>query len=236
MTTIQFEDMPFSDSERTFLSSIINGYVMGDGYVFQEGSLQVDQGAKQRSFVDWMQGHLQPFLSEVGSKAKKLDREYMERNPTSSYRFFTCNHLKNLHKAWYYEVEGINPRTGKEGGYLKKLPDNIRELFNPVFITVWYACDGSRYPINTQGRRVKFALDSYSTAQDRETLKSLFLELYGIKSEINKNGFSKKRVQQWKLDINAESYETFHKLITEDCNLDLIPRLFPHKLHKRNNN
>lgn len=212
------------------LKDIINGYVMGDGYINKRGILTVDQGEKQKKFVEWLRQKLDPIVTENctiqevtrergkpslnGSSDKNKNQK---KTITKSYRFNTRSVLKDFFNNWY----GPDPKDPSKNK--KKLPTNIADLFTPLFIIVWFACDGTNV-IGSRG--AKFEVTSLSV-DERILLKNLFLSKYNINTNIIKSGFSTSRTQQWVLSINSEDYDKFRALITQ---YDLIEKLFSYKL------
>lgn len=201
------------------LNDIINGYVMGDGYLKPQGNLTVDQGEKQLKFVEWLYEKLKPICTD-NCVIKPVIRN---RNGviTKSYRFNTEAVLKDYYTTWYRPVEGEDPVIIK-----KQLPTNIADMFSPVFITVWFACDGTKI-IGSRG--AKFEVTSL-TAAEREVLKKLFKSKYDISVNIIRSGKSSAGNDQWALAIHSGEYDKFLNLITQ---IDLILNLFPYKLHKK---
>jgi hypothetical protein len=208
------------------LNDIINGYVMGDGYLNSRGILTVDQGEKQLNFVEWLHEKLKPICTENCA----INPVFRQRNGkiTKSFRFNTRTVLKDYYSNWYRPVNSSVIIK-------KQLPNNIADLFTPLFITVWFACDGTKI-IGSRG--AKFEVTSLS-ATERQVLKGLFQSKYQITSEIIRSGQSKsgtpplyfKEGGQWALAINSGEYNKFRDLITQN---DLIQNLFPYKLHKKN--
>jgi len=68
------------------------------------------------------------------------------------------------------------------------LPDSIESFFGPIFITVWYAGDGTKIRSH---EGAKFEVTSF-TAGERIRLKELFKLKYNIEPSINRAGQSKK--------------------------------------------
>jgi LAGLIDADG DNA endonuclease family len=204
------------------LRDIIHGYVMSDGSI-RNGVLSVDQNIKQKRFVLWLYDHFKPI--RTSSPIKEITRSHPKtKTKTRSLRFFTCAVLNGFYYMWYKHTVD-NKGLIK---YQKKLPKNINCFFNETFISVWFAGDGTKI-IGSLG--AKFEVTSFCV-EDRLKLKQLFLMKYGIKTQIILSGKSKKGTVQWALKIPANEYSTFRDLITKR---DLIPNLFPYKLHKKNN-
>lgn len=189
---------------------IINGYTMGDGFLSPDGSLTVDHGSDQEKFTYWMLEALRDLCTEN----RKVSVPTRVRNGIThkSYRFNTRNVLKEYRAIWYPE--------GK-----KRLPKTIETMFTPLFIAVWYACDGTRIQGSLGAR---FEVTAF-TPEERKQLQELFSSRYNIKSVINRGGTSPAGKDLWSLCINAADYPKFHELVTRDT--DLIETLFPQKLH-----
>mmetsp|Transcript_16707 Transcript_16707/g.36135 ORF Transcript_16707/g.36135 Transcript_16707/m.36135 type:complete len:215 (+) Transcript_16707:242-886(+) len=200
------------------LDSIINGYTAGDGYLKPSGALQVEQGKDQLKFVQWMFEKLKAFCTPTCKIADvyQTNKETKQKE-LRSHRFYTTGSLKDYHENWYQRV-GPN--------FEKRLPVGIDRMFTPLFITVWFACDGTK-PDDCRG--AKFEVTAY-TVKERKKLKNLFLQKYQIDAKINKQGVSKSGKEQWALCILAEDYDKFYALVTQD---PLIPTLFPYKLCKK---
>ena len=191
---------------------IINGYIMGDGYVSSSGNLTVDHGAEQRKFVEWLLVHFKP-LCTPDRQISTVTRTRKGKVHTS-YRFNTRSVLKEYRTKWYLENK-------------KRLPTDIEQMFTPLFISVWFACDGTKV-IGSRG--AKFDVTAYSP-EERQVLKQLFKKKYNIESVINRQGESVSEKPQWALVINANEYDAFRDLVTRDT--DLIQSLFPNKLHPK---
>lgn len=202
------------------LRDIIHGYVMSDGYI-RNGVLTVDQSIKQKLFVLWLYEKLQPVIT--GRPIKEVSRIHPTTQTQSrSLRFFTKAVLQGFHNMWYEPINSENSITK----YKKKLPKTLNCFFNSTFISVWYGADGTKI-IGSKG--AKFELTSF-TVEERLKLKTLFLKKFNIQTQIIKSGVSKKGTIQWALKIDSKQYQNFRDLITK---LDLIPKIFPYKLHKK---
>lgn len=203
------------------LRDTIHGYIMSDGYVNKNGILTVDQSKKQRLFVLWLESELKLIKSSAGLK-EQIRIHPITKKETYSLRFYTKSVLHGFHSMWYA------PYTDKKDviRYKKKLPNSLNCCFNAQSISVWFAGDGTKI-LGSVG--AKFEVTSF-TVEERLKLKNLFLKRFAIKTIIIKSGKSKKGNTQWALKIPAQEYNKFRTLITET---DLIPTLFPYKLHKK---
>ena len=202
------------------LRDIIHGYIMSDGYI-RNGILTIEQSKKQERFIKWLYDKFTPI--RTSSFIKKVVRVHPKTNLQSySLRFFTRAVLDGFHYMWYEPI--INTKNIQH--YRKKLPKTIDCFFNETFISVWYAGDGTKI-IGSLG--AKFEITNF-TIKERLKLKNLFLTKFGITTKIIKSGISKKGNIQWALKVSAEEYPKFRALITKQ---DLIPTIFPYKLHKK---
>lgn len=201
-----------------FINQVINGYIMSDGYVSLLGSLCVHHSSKQEKFVEWLYEVLREYRTD--HPIVKLERLHSRTNKVySSSRFNTKNNMKEYRDLWY---KSYLDESGKVC-YRKILPDSIESFFGPVFITLWFAGDGTKI---LSHRGAKFEVTCF-TAMERIRLQKLFKSKFDIETSINRAGISKKGTVQWTLNIKAKDYSKFHSLVTQ---IDLIPKLFPHKL------
>lgn len=203
------------------LRDIIHGYIMSDGYITTTSSLQVENGIDQEKFVRWMYEKLKPLCTAKGpTEVQRFDKR---TNQTyRSIRFYTRSLLCGFNSMWYKVETDANGKKVRR----KCLPKNIAGFFNSTFVTLWFAGDGTK---ETQYRAAKIEVTSF-TPKERILLQNLFKKKFDITTNINKAGVSKTGTQQWVLQIPASEYDKFRDLITK---IDLIPALFPHKLHKK---
>lgn len=202
------------------LRDIIHGLIASDSFVRYDGSMTIEQSSEKQKFVQWLYDQLKDLRTDYPFQTvSRLDKR--SNTTTSSYRFFTRALLKGFHKMWYIPVTNAEGKTS----YVKRLPKKMDGFFSSTFITVWFACDGTKI-IGSKG--AKFEVSSLS-ADERRQYQELFKNHFDINVAINRAGKSKTGNDQWSLSINAPEYAKFRSLITQ---IDLIPRFFPHKLHK----
>jgi len=208
------------------LRDIIHGYIMSDGHVRKEGNLSIAHGETQEAFVKWLYNKLATLRTETPIRIS--GRPYKDKPGVTyySYAFDTRSLLLGFHKMWYKPYNSVNKKGKPIIAYKKVLPKSINCFFNSKFLTLWFAGDGTKILGSTGA---KFEATAF-TADERQTLKVLFKKKFDIDVKINKAGFSKKRNQQWTININASEYQKFRVLITE---MSLIEDLFAYKLHKK---
>jgi hypothetical protein len=216
------------------LRDIIHGYVMSDGFISIDGQLTVDQSIKQKKFVEWLYNKLETLRTNTPiNQTTRLDKR--TNTQTYSRKFATRALLKGYRAMWYKSYKD------NEGNlqYRKTLPTSLACFFNSVFLTLWYAGDGTKM---LDQRGVKIEATSF-THEERLKLKALFKNKFNILVQITRAGYSNNVSsstvspnkiedfgrQQWTISINANEYPKFHQLITK---MDLIQNLFPNKLHK----
>jgi len=215
--TLQEMENKFKLSKET--RDIIHGYIMSDGYVNENGALTVDQSLKQKKFAEWLYNKLESIRTD--SPIVEVERLHKKTNKKSySCRFNTLSTLKGFRSMWYK----LDKSTLNSCLIKKCLPLGIRGFFSPIFITVWFAGDGTKI-IGSKGG--KFEVTAFSV-DERLLLQRLFKEKYDIEVKINKAGFTSKGKQQWTLNVNAPEYAKFKEIITQS---DLITTLFPGKIH-----
>nr|YP_009130512.1 putative LAGLIDADG homing endonuclease [Bryopsis plumosa]CEO91042.1 putative LAGLIDADG homing endonuclease [Bryopsis plumosa] len=202
------------------LRDILHGYIMSDGFVKSSGGLTVEQTSKQRKFVEWL--YFQLAILRTDTPIREVQRIHPRTGKQSrSLRFQTRNLLRGFHAMWYCPKVHENKLR-----YTKRLPKNLKCVFNATFVTVWFAGDGTR----TVGHRgAKFEVTS-CTPEERQILKTLFKQKLNIEVRILRAGKTRTGNPQWTLCVPAAEYEKFRKLITQ---MDLIPNIFPHKLCKK---
>ena len=199
------------------LRDIIHGYVMSDGFLSKKGALQITQSQQQKRFVEWLYNKLRVIRTEYPIQdAKQI--QVKTRKPFFISRFNTRCLLHGFCSMWY--------RLDENNRSKKKLPESINCFFNATFISVWFAGDGTKI-IGSFG--AKFEVTAF-TAKERQKLKNLFLTKFGIITRIISSGKSTKGRAQWALTIPASEYQKFRALI---ASIDLIPNVFPYKLHKK---
>lgn len=202
------------------LRDILHGYIMSDGHVRSAGVCTVEHAVGQRAFVEWLYVKMQPIRTNTPIRhTTRIDKR--SGKATHSKCFQTRSLCKGFREIWYKPVTS----RGKKR-FRKCLPKNIQCFFNATFISVWFAGDGTR----TVGHRgAKFEVTCF-TPEERLFLKQLFDLKFAIKAKICRAGVSQTGTTQWTLSIPAGEYEKFRTLITQ---MDLIPKIFPHKLCKK---
>ena len=83
-----------SQSISQTVMSIVMGTLLGDGYVYPNGTLQIDHAVRQQAYVEWKYAHLQ---SVVGKPPRIVERIHPSSGRRStSVRFL---HPSTLHQG-----------------------------------------------------------------------------------------------------------------------------------------
>jgi hypothetical protein len=152
------------------IKSIAIGSLLGDAYVYPNGTMQIDHSWTQRDYVEWKYSS----LSEVAGKPpRRVERVDRRNNKTYfSMRFYT-RAVFGLERALVYP----------EGS--KRVPAGIVELLDPLALSVWYMDDGGRGGRTPLG--MVWNVSSYR-AQDRELLREALLDRYGVATTLQRAG------------------------------------------------
>lgn len=205
------------------IRDMIHGYMMSDGSLTPNGCLQVENCREQAKFVEWLYEKLEHIRTQTPiTEIARVDKRTQKQ--TFSKRFYTKALLKGFRHMWYKP----DPNLKKDGSMklIKTLPKSLNCFFNATMLTLWFAGVGTKI-IGSRG--AKFEATCF-TPEERQRLKKLFKEKYGMEVSLNRAGVSRAGNTQWTICINSADYDQFRNLITQ---LDLIPRVFPQKLHKK---
>ena len=158
-----------SSTEQT-LRSIAVGSLLGDGYTYPNGTLQIEHAWGQRSYVHWKYSQLIPV---AGKPPKRVDRwDKRTERFYSSLRFYTRAVFKEERNAFY--AHGV-----------KEVPGAIGDWLDPLALAVWFMDDGGRGGRTRLG--MVFNVASFSPSS-RELLQRTLLDLYGIQTTLQRAG------------------------------------------------
>jgi len=165
--------------------SIINGSILGDGYLRivpgrKNAFLEINHSITEKPYVDWKYQKLKNLVKSP-PKSRKGNGERI------AYRFFTQQHpeITEIYQKFYYEKKKIIPDL----------------KLNPIMMAVWFMDDGSKsyrtYYLNTQ--RFDY--------QSQRKLIQMLKEQYGIDSSLNRDK------EYYRIRIKQSNAERFKKLI-----------------------
>ena len=175
--------------------SIVIGLLLGDGYLYKDGRLQVEQSTAHEEYVVWLYNQL---LSLVSGPIGYAQRTHPKTNKKSySCRFYTKNIFHDLESIFYIPV----------GTKRKKiLPRNIEQLLDPVVLAIWFMDDGGKSQSTVKGAYINAT--SFSD-EERLEIQKAFLHGFQLKINIHKAGGN----NQYNFYIPADSYFSFYKIV-----------------------
>ncbi len=170
--------------------SVITGALLGDAYLYKNGTLQVEHCLEQAEYVLWKYEK----LKSIAGKIPKIIERYDSRTDKiyRSTRFYTKAVLKDFRSSFYQERK-------------KVIPANLYDLLDPLALAVWFMDDGSRGARTPKG--VVFNTSCFSD-EEQIFLKSVLDEKFGLKISVHKVG------KGFQLYVKAESFDCFAKLIS----------------------
>lgn len=163
---------------------ILVGCILGDGYIYPKGKIQIAQGSKQFPYLNWKYKELASLAYGKPTEVSRFDER--TGKTYSQSRFWLRQYFRSWRKAFYPQGRKI-------------FPGSFAKYITPLSIAVWYMDDGNY----SEGRNVKIATEGFDL-ESRERLRSLLLKKFSIKSTLHKNG---------KLRISNESLTRFFDLI-----------------------
>lgn len=176
-------------------NSICIGHVLGDGYLYKDGRLQVEQALKNKNYVQWSYAILSTIASGNISTASRI---HPKTNKISySCRFYTKKVFQEIESLFY---------TQTENGRKKIIPADLKDLLDPYVLAVWFMDDGGKAQ-NTP--RAAYINVSCFTCKQHTQIQKALLDVFGLKVTIQKAGGNK----QYNLYIPAGSYTLFHTLV-----------------------
>lgn len=157
---------------------ILIGAILGDGYIYLSGKVQLEHSAKSRSYLKWKFLALKNLAYEKLSTVTRIDKRNGKKY--ISDRFWLRQYFRSWRKFFYR-------------GRKKFFPHNLK--LTPLSLAVWYMDDGcysdKRCTLSTDNFSV------YSLKRIKKQLKSLGLNAYirsngkiGISAQSHKKFFA----------------------------------------------
>lgn len=159
---------------------VLIGTILGDGYIYPKGKVQIEQSHKQKEYLDWKFQELRS-LAYPGEPAcvKRFDKRTNEIY--ISYRFW----LRQYFRPWRELLYPDNTKV---------FPENL--VISPLSLAVWYMDDGSL------GNGISIiSAEGFSDISQRNIQKMFFRE-YGLRTKVQKKSRKlviQDRVQFFKL-------------------------------------
>ena len=150
---------------------VILGTILGDGYLYRNGRLQVEHREKDIEYLRWKYRILANLSSGLPKRCVRYDRRTDKKY--ISWRFYTKPIFEPLRRLFYLKCKKIVPR-------------NDREMdLSPLGLAVWFMDDGGRGARTPKGMVI--SVRGYSE-HDRRSLRSYLEQRFNIKVNLHKNG------------------------------------------------
>lgn len=190
--------------------SIVTGLLLGDGYLYKNGRLQVEQSMKKEQYLKWLYSELSNLS---GILRLKVERKHPKTGVSSfSCRFYTQKCFTNLESLFYSKPSRLSSLKKRR----KIVPNQIEELLNPIALAVWFMDDGGK----AQNTVRAFYINATSfNDSERILLQKALKTVFGLKINIQKAGGN----NQYNFYIPAAEYEKFYQLVLPT--VSLIPEM-----------
>ena len=170
--------------------SVIVGTLLGDAYLYPNGTLQIEHSFDHRSYVDWKYERLGAIVGKSPMLVERRDQR--TGRVYRSTRFYTKAVLKGFRDHFYRDRRKI-------------VPSHIGDLLDPMAVAVWFMDDGSRGARTPKG--LVFNTSGF-TAQEQMLLRSVLAEKFGVEVSIHSVGMG------FQLYVRSKSFERFVVLIS----------------------
>ena len=183
--------------------SIVTGLLLGDGYLYRDGRLQVEQSMKNEQYLRWL-------YSELSNLSGKISLNVQRKHPKTgvssfSCRFYTQKCFKDLESIFYSKDTADKKRR-------KVVPNEIEKLLNPIVLAIWFMDDGGK----AQNTSRAFYINATSFNNlERILLQKAFQNIFGLKINIQKAGGN----NQYNFYVPAAEYQRFYQLVLPTVSL-----------------
>lgn len=176
-------------------NSVCIGHVLGDGYLYKDERLQIQQASRNINYVKWSYTVLE---SLVSGKISNVARTHPKTGKNSySCRFYTKKVFTKNESFFYIQTEN---------GRKKIIPTNFQDLLDPCVLAVWFMDDGGKAQNTIRAAYIN--VTGFTCAQHTQIQKAL-MNVFGLKVTIQKAGGNK----QYNVYIPAGSYTLFYNLV-----------------------
>ena len=187
--------------------SIVIGLLLGDGYLYKDGRLQVEQSMKNEQYLKWLYSELENLS---GTLRLNVERKHPKTGVSSfSCRFYTQKCFTKIESLFYSKGTELKKRR-------KIVPDQIEKLLNPIVLAVWFMDDGGK----AQNTVRAFYINATSfNNSERILLQKACKKVFGLKINIQKAGGN----NQYNFYIPTAEYDKFYQLVLPT--VSLIPEM-----------
>jgi hypothetical protein len=169
--------------------SVIVGSLLGDGYLYPKGTLQIEHCLLHAEHTYWKYEKLRMIAGKEPAVVERYDARTGKTYRSS--RFFTKAVLKDFRAAFYPERKKI-------------IPSCLGDWLDPLALAVWFMDDGSRGARTPKG--LVFNTSCFSS-QEQIVLQSLLQEKFGVTVSVHNVG------KGYQLYVQANSYDRFHGIV-----------------------
>ena len=181
-----------------YQKSIVFGYVLGDGYLYENGRLQVEQGSDQEEFVCWLYNQLGNVVSGEVKAVPKT--QSVTKKQSYARRFYTKTVFQDFVSLFY--IPGIERR--------KILPKNFEQFLDATVLAIWFMCDGTKY---LSGKKGAYINATSFSEQEHSQIQQALKNVFGLTITIHKAGFSQSGNRQYNFYVTAGSYDKFYGIV-----------------------
>lgn len=176
--------------------SIIIGLLLGDGSLYKDGKLQVEQGVKNEQYLKWLYSELKSLSGRLSSNVERIHPK--TGTPSFSRRFYTKKYFADLAALFYENKNEVRKKI---------IPIQIQQLLDPVVLAVWFMDDGGKAQNTPKAAYINV---TNFTSSERILLQKAVLNVFGFQINIQKAGGN----NQYNFYIPASSYERFYEIVS----------------------
>ncbi len=198
-------------------NSIVIGLLLGDGYLYTDGRLQVEQSMGHEQYLKWLYSELLTLSGKLSSNIKRIHPK--TGIPSFSCRFYTRKCFTFLEALFYKKVNDekmSSPLNRIKVNRIKVVPSTIEQLLDPIVLAVWFMDDGGKAQ-NTP--RAAYINATSFTSSERILLQQAVQNVFGLKINIQKAGGK----NQYNFYIPASSHKKFCEIVLPT--ISLIPSM-----------
>ncbi len=176
--------------------AIVLGSILGDAYIYPQGKICIEHGAKQKNYLFWKYQQCSGIVYTKFSQVVRNDKRSL--TSTTSWRIFLKQYFRPLRTIFY--------QNGK-----KHIPASLKSWVTPLLLAVWYMDDGYL----DKGKYPYLMTENYDF-YDLQLLQGMFKQrLYLNWSITNKH----------RMRLNKDSIVLFFQMIEPYIHLDLRYKL-----------
>ena len=170
--------------------SVIVGSLLGDAYLYPNGTLQIEHRLDHYEYVVWKYEMLKDIVGKPPSMVERVDQRTSK--VYRSVRFYTKAVLVPFRRLFY--PDGV-----------KIVPQDLGDLMDAQALAVWFMDDGGRGARTPRGLVIN---TSGFSEPEQVRLQKLLAERFAIQASIHRVGSG------FQLYIRAESFSRFSTLVS----------------------